>query len=185
MHQQFCGASFVVIHTTSDAFHLPGPFGRQESARRLLLGSFPACRSCVRSYSACHPMSLRAVLLSCAIANAAAFIAPSRAPQWLAPQLAAGRAAVLPLRALPIASVTRNDEVAKQKSPLEVCPAPRDLEGILGMAPTRGMGRGREARSASQASACAVRPLLHTFKACSQYRSLITFKVCSPHAGAP
>ena len=130
-------------------------------------------------------MSLRAVLLSCAIANAAAFIAPSRAPQWLAPQLAAGRAAVLPLRALPIASVTRNDGVAKQKSPLEVCPAPRDLEGIPGMAPTRGMGRGREARSASQASACAVRPLLHTFKACSQYRSLITFKVCSPHAGAP
>ena len=36
-----------------------------------------------------------------------------------APQLAAGRAAVLPLRALPIASVTRNDKVAKQKSPLD------------------------------------------------------------------
>ena len=126
---------------------------------------------------------MRAVLLCCAIANAAAFIAPSRAPQWLAPQLAAGRAAVLPPRALPIASVTRNNKVTK--SPLEVCPAPRGLEGIPGMAPTRGMGRGREARSASQASACAVRPLLHTFKACAQNRSLITFKVCSPHAGAP
>ena len=38
----------------------------------------------------------------------------------------------------------------------------------------KGYGGGREARSASQASACAVRPLLHMFKACSQYRSLIT-----------
>ena len=55
-------------------------------------------------------MFLRAVLLSCAIANAAAFIAPSRAPQLLAPQLAA----VLPPRALPTASVLRREEVAKQ-----------------------------------------------------------------------
>ena len=85
-------------------------------------------------------MFLRAVLISCAIANAAAFIAPSRAPQWLAPQLAAGRAAVLPPRALPTASVTRRDEVAKQKSPLQVCPAPRGLEGIPGMAPVPPQG---------------------------------------------
>ena len=88
-------------------------------------------------------MFLRAVLLSCAIANAAAFIAPSRAPQWLAPQLAAGRAAVLPPRALPTASVTRRDptalstisteeiekelarrrQVDKRSDVLQVCPA--------------------------------------------------------------
>ena len=68
-------------------------------------------------------MFMRAVLLSCAIANAAAFIAPSRAPQWLAPQLAAGRAAVLPPRALPTASVTRRDEVNKRFVVLQVCPA--------------------------------------------------------------
>ena len=85
-------------------------------------------------------MFLRAVLLSCAIANAAAFIAPSRAPQWLAPQLAA----VLPPRALPTASVTRRDptalstisteeiekelarrrQVDKRSDVLQVCPAP-------------------------------------------------------------
>ena len=85
-------------------------------------------------------MFLRAVLLSCAIANAAAFIAPSRAPQWLAPQLAAGRAAVLPPRALPTASVTRRAlstisteeiekelarrrQVDKRVDVLQVCPA--------------------------------------------------------------
>ena len=85
-------------------------------------------------------MFLRAVLLSCAIANAAAFIAPSRAPQWLAPQLAA----VLPPRALPTASVTRRGptalstfsteeiekelarrrQVDKRSDVLQVCPAP-------------------------------------------------------------
>ena len=85
-------------------------------------------------------MFLRAVLLSCAIANAAAFIAPSRAPQLLAPQLAA----VLPPRALPTASVTRRDptalstisteeiekelarrrQVDKRSDVLQVCPAP-------------------------------------------------------------
>ena len=84
-------------------------------------------------------MFLRAVLLSCAIANAAAFIAPSRAPQWLAPQLAA----VLPPRALPTASVTRRGptalstfstveiekelarrrQVDKRSDVLQVCPA--------------------------------------------------------------
>jgi hypothetical protein len=85
-------------------------------------------------------MSLRAVLLSCAIANAAAFIAPSRAPQWLAPQLAA----VLPPRALPTASVTRRDEVDKRFDILQVCPARHPV--ALGTsrawpgASTRGMG---------------------------------------------
>ena len=84
-------------------------------------------------------MFLRAVLLSCAIANAAAFIAPSRAPQWLAPQLAA----VLPPRALPTASLTRRGptalstfsteeiekelarrrQVDKRSDVLQVCPA--------------------------------------------------------------
>ena len=82
---------------------------------------------------------MRAVLLSCAIANAAAFIAPSRAPQWLAPQLAA----VLPPRALPTASLTRRGPTAlstfsteeivkelarrrrvdKRSDVLQVCPA--------------------------------------------------------------
>ena len=82
-------------------------------------------------------MFLRAVLLSCAIANAAAFIAPSRAPQW--PQAAA----VLPPRALPTASVTRRGptalstfstveiekelarrrQVDKRSDVLQVCPA--------------------------------------------------------------
>ena len=81
-------------------------------------------------------MFLRAVLLSCAIANAAAFIAPSRAPQW-------GRAAVLPPRALLTASVTRRGptalstfstveiekelarrrQVDKRSDVLQVCPA--------------------------------------------------------------
>ena len=85
-------------------------------------------------------MFLRAVLLSCAIANAAAFIAPSRAPLWLAPQLAA---AVLPPRALPTASLTRRGptalstfsteeiekelarrrQVDKRSDVLQVCPA--------------------------------------------------------------
>ena len=65
----------------------------------------------------------RAVLLAGAIANTAAFIAPSRAPQCLAPQLAAGRAAVLPRRALPTASVTRRDEDDKRIDVLQVCPA--------------------------------------------------------------
>ena len=72
----------------------------------------------------------RAFLLAGAIANAAAFVAPSRAPQWLAPQLAAGRAAVPPPRALPTASVTRRDEVktilALQDALLQVCPAQHD-----------------------------------------------------------
>ena len=104
-------------------------------------------------------MFLRAVLLSCAIANAAAFIAPSRAPQWLAPQLAAGRAAVLPPRALPTASVTRRGptalstfstveiekelarrrQVDKRSDVLQVCPA-RTREGIPGMAPVPPQG---------------------------------------------
>ena len=101
-------------------------------------------------------MFLRAVLLSCAIANAAAFIAPSRAPQWLAPQLAA----VLPPRALPTASVTRRGptalstfstveiekelarrrQVDKRSDVLQVCPAPRGIEGIPGMAPVPPQG---------------------------------------------
>ena len=97
---------------------------------------------------------LRAVLLSCAIANAAAFIAPSRAPQW-------GRAAVLPPRALPTASVTRRGptalstfstveiekelarrrQVDKRSDVLQVCPArTRWLEGISGMAPVPPQG---------------------------------------------
>ena len=98
-------------------------------------------------------MFLRAVLLSCAIANAAAFIAPSRAPQW-------GRAAVLPPRALPTASVTRRGptalstfstveiekelarrrQVDKRSDVLQVCPAPRGIEGIPGMAPVPPQG---------------------------------------------
>ena len=123
---------------------------------------------------------MRAVLLSCAIANAAAFIAPSRAPQWLAPQLAAGRAAVLPPRALPIASVTRNNKVTK--SPLEVCPAPRGLEGIPGMAPVPPQGVwGAEGKPGVHPKQVLV-PSAHS-SIRSKPALRITFKVCSPHAG--
>ena len=65
----------------------------------------------------------RVVFLAWAIANTAAFTLPSRAPHCLAPQLAAGRAAVLPPRALPTASVTRGEEVDKQFDVVQVCPA--------------------------------------------------------------
>ena len=91
--------------------------------RRAASSSQPTQRASARPHLSL--MFLRALLLSCAIANATAFIAPSRAPQWLAPQLASGRAAVLPPRALPTASVTNpnRNEVDKRFDVLQVCPA--------------------------------------------------------------
>ena len=134
-------------------------------------------------------MFLRALLLSCAIANATAFIAPSRAPQWLAPQLASGRAAVLPPRALPTASVTNpnRNEVDKRFDVLQVCPARHPVALRVSRAWPRCLHKGYgaegiEARGVHPKQVL-VRPA-HSSNVQSLL-SLITFKVCSPHAGAP
>ena len=127
----------------------------------------------------------RAVLLAGAIANTAAFIAPSRAPQCLAPQLAAGRAAVLPRRALPTASVTRRDEDDKRIDVLQVCPARHDPVALrVTRAWPRCLRRGYGGRKGSPES-------IPTRRACegaravgpgllSVWRSLITSKSALP-----
>ena len=126
-----------------------------------------------------------AVLLAAAIASTAAFIAPSRAPQCFAPQLAAGRAAVLPRRALPTASVTRRDEDDKRIDVLQVCPA---RHGPVALRATRAwprcLRRGYGGRKGSPES-------IPTRRACegaravgpgllSVWRSLITSKSALP-----